>query len=52
MPCLVTASPLLIAQPAKYVHKTPLIAYQKQHEAMQRDEAEADDRIEEGLEQI
>jgi hypothetical protein len=29
---LVKASPLLIAQPIKYVHKTPAIAYQKQHE--------------------
>lgn len=29
---LVKASPLLVAQPNKYVHKVPAIAYQKQHE--------------------
>ncbi|MBE9014459.1 hypothetical protein IQ250_30160 [Pseudanabaenaceae cyanobacterium LEGE 13415] len=35
-PCQVTASPLLVAQPTKYVHKTPAIAYQKQYEAWVR----------------
>ena len=34
-PCSVIASPLLIAQPAKYVNKMPAIAYQRQFEEWQ-----------------
>jgi hypothetical protein len=35
-PCLVTASPLLIAQPAAHLHKKPAIAYEKQYEEFKK----------------
>ncbi|WP_192937277.1 HNH endonuclease signature motif containing protein [Sinorhizobium meliloti] len=35
-PCRVTASPLLIAQPAAHLHKTPAIFYEKQYEDFKR----------------
>ncbi|MBB4509541.1 HNH endonuclease signature motif containing protein [Rhizobium leguminosarum] len=35
-PCLVTASPLLIAQPAAHLNKTPAIAYEKQYEEFKK----------------
>lgn len=35
-PCRVTASPLLIAQPAAHIHRTPAIFYEKQYEDFKR----------------